>query len=428
MKKILATICTITLAVGTLAGCGNSSGTSVSSEAGDAASATSEEVKNIEFLSQKREDVELFDGLLQEYNAAHPGIAFQQTTTTGSVNFASRVASADLPDLCHVYGSKSYQTMAAEGLFVDLRGHSFLDKIPQEYLDIFTLEDGQIWGVPVSLNTVSLYINNDIYDQYGLEIPRTFDELIANCEVLKENGVNPFVFPFKEPSAIRQTIERWLVGSVDHDYLQHCEDVGWGDASWGDYPKMVKGYEAWLELMEQTDVNPLGTGTDEMINAFANGECAMIMNGVASLNQVVSTNPDLNFQAYLMPSPTGIEAVSVGAPDMILAISKDSEYIDECLEFLDWFLSDEVIEKFAEGDMLPTIVDGVTYRNPYLTEICEGIDDGKFMIAPTTYWVVGYQDAFQGTLQDFIMNKDVTAYIKTLDDVTKDVYGQSPKE
>ncbi len=140
---------------------------------------------------------------------------------------------------------------------------------------------------------------------------------------------------------------------------------------------MVKGYEAWLKLMEQTNLNPLGTGTDEMINAFANGECAMIMNGVASLNQVVNTNPDLNFQAYLMPTPTGIETVSVGAPDMILAISKDSEYIDECLEFLDWFLSDEVIEKFAEGDMLPTIVDGVTYRNPYLTEICEGIDDGK---------------------------------------------------
>ena len=59
-----------------------------------------------------------------------------------------------------------------------------LDDIPQPVWDAATI-DGNIYGVPFMSNTMHLFYRTDLFEQHGLDVPTTYDEVMDACEVLK---------------------------------------------------------------------------------------------------------------------------------------------------------------------------------------------------------------------------------------------------
>ncbi len=55
-----------------------------------------------------------------------------------------------------------------------------LDDIPEAAWEGATI-DGQIYGVPIVANTLHLIYRQDIFDELGLEVPETYDEVIEVC-------------------------------------------------------------------------------------------------------------------------------------------------------------------------------------------------------------------------------------------------------
>lgn len=51
--------------------------------------------------------------------------------------------------------------------------------------------DGSLLLAPVRLYWEALYVNTDVLSRYGLGVPSTFEELLAACAVLAQNGVQP---------------------------------------------------------------------------------------------------------------------------------------------------------------------------------------------------------------------------------------------
>ena len=51
--------------------------------------------------------------------------------------------------------------------------------------------------------------NKEIFDQQGLEVPTTWDELIAVCEALEGAGITPFYGTFADS---------WTIGQGWYDY------------------------------------------------------------------------------------------------------------------------------------------------------------------------------------------------------------------
>ncbi len=53
--------------------------------------------------------------------------------------------------------------------------------------------DGHIYAVASSnISVAGIYYNQEIFDKYGIEVPKTVSELEAACDTLVENGVIPF--------------------------------------------------------------------------------------------------------------------------------------------------------------------------------------------------------------------------------------------
>lgn len=58
-----------------------------------------------------------------------------------------------------------------------------LEDIPEAAWDAVTI-DGQIYGIPIVGNTLHFIYRTDIYEEMGLEVPETYDDVIANCEAI----------------------------------------------------------------------------------------------------------------------------------------------------------------------------------------------------------------------------------------------------
>lgn len=58
-----------------------------------------------------------------------------------------------------------------------------LDDIPQTVWDGVTL-DGNIYGIPMVGNTLHTIYRQDVFDELGLEVPETYDDVIALCDAI----------------------------------------------------------------------------------------------------------------------------------------------------------------------------------------------------------------------------------------------------
>ena len=81
---------------------------------------------------------------------------------------------------------------SADGL-----GYYDINKLSDQIdLSSFTKEDlatgtrnGHLNALPIAYNTVCLFYNADMFSSYGLEIPKTWDDLFAAADVMKKDGI-----------------------------------------------------------------------------------------------------------------------------------------------------------------------------------------------------------------------------------------------
>lgn len=58
--------------------------------------------------------------------------------------------------------------------------------------DLGTAGEGEVNGVPFANNASGVIYNADLFDQYGVEPPGTYSELVAAAQTFQDAGVLPF--------------------------------------------------------------------------------------------------------------------------------------------------------------------------------------------------------------------------------------------
>jgi ABC-type glycerol-3-phosphate transport system substrate-binding protein len=69
-----------------------------------------------------------------------------------------------------------------------------LGDIPEKAWEGATI-DGNIYGVPIVGNTLHLQYNSDVFAEYGVDVPDTYDEVIEVCNTIGLDNLD-FDFPF----------------------------------------------------------------------------------------------------------------------------------------------------------------------------------------------------------------------------------------
>lgn len=143
--------------------------------------------------------------LADEYVAAHPNVEIEITVITGDPykdKLASNMQAGDPPDLFQTWGGGVLWQYADAGLVQDLSdalaedgwGDSFLPGPMAVYR-----HNGKMYGVPWRFGMVGIWYNKDLFEKAGIaETPKTWDELLAAVQKLKDAGITPIALGEKD--------------------------------------------------------------------------------------------------------------------------------------------------------------------------------------------------------------------------------------
>ena len=432
MKKRIVSAILATAMVATLfAGCSNNNSSSTSSAAKDDSSSktTSSTTESgaestpagndgakveIEFLQQKREAVDTFDALIQEFQKQNPNITVTQNTVpdAGTV-LMTRAASNEMPDvLTHWPTDAAYIQFATQGRLKDLTDNACMDNVIDSYKESIKL-DGKYYTVPISLNFMGVFYDVDKFKDGGYEVPKTWDEFINLAKDIQGKGEVAFVLPDKDSWTISQGWDH--IGGKDRggEMGKFYDELRAGTTTYQDDPIAVDSMEKMIELREYSQGDTLSLGYDQAINDFATGTGYMFIQGIWALPSIESANPDKNVAMFPMPNDKGDMKQPLGV-DVAICAGADTtgDKADAVDKFLLYLSSTEAAQMYSDKDHSPSCIKGVEAQIPQAQAVLDLIDTAGVLdiSAPPA----GFEETKRSKLQQVLIDKDVNAFLTTM--------------
>ena len=379
----------------------------------------------IEFFHQKPENVELYNTLIAKFMEENPdievNITLAETTTTTLI---SRIAAGNIPDLVSVYPmSASYRNMMREGIYEEITDTEMLDRVNPSVIER-CLVDGKIYCIPMTMNAYGLYYNVDVFEELGLEIPATMDEMWEVCDKLVAAGYQPFSFPDKKTTRISQMFDRSLIGCIDHDFYTKCDELYAGNYDASTDPNLRLYAETILKLREYGNPDSLGYDDEPAYEEFTSGKSVMYIDGSWAVTTFEKMNPELNFDCTAIPVVTTEDFWTAGTVDTAFAISAEAspEKKEACTKLLKFLLREDIAQEFCDGDKNPNLIKGVQYNVEQLKKINGFIDAGQFGPSLASIWTQDLRNNINVAVQALILDKDVDTFLTDFNDILKEYY------
>jgi multiple sugar transport system substrate-binding protein/raffinose/stachyose/melibiose transport system substrate-binding protein len=265
------------------------------------------------------------------------------------------LSSDNPPDVFSWFAGNRAKFFVDKGLvmpFTDVWEEENLDqKIPRAFKSISFFED-EAYFLPHSYYWWAVYYRESIFEEYGLEEPQTWEQLLEVGETLKANGITPFAIGTK----FKWTAAGWF------DYLnmringpEFHVDLMHGEVPFTD-DRVAEVFKKWKYLIENDFFveNAAAYSWQEGLQFMTQGDAAMYLMG-QFINDAVSeeVSEDMDFFRFPIINknvPVGEDLPTDGF--MIPAKAPNPELAKDFIAFL---ASVEGQRVFAEdmGRMVP---------------------------------------------------------------------------
>lgn len=382
--------------------------------------AAAEDVVELEFVYHKTESnaIDAMETVINNFNAANPGIKvnFVQVPDSATV-LQSRAQLNEMPDMFGCTTGNMFELMFEDGIIMDLTGQEFLSSVEPSSLEMSTY-NGKNWRLPYSLSCYGLYVRTDIFEEQGLALPTTWDELMDVCEKLTAAGITPFALPDK--TMVYQRMERMMSFMSEDD--TEFKQIAAGELEAKD-SKLLQNYaNAALQIVNYMTPESLGAEYTESYQQLIAGQAAMTINGGWSLATLKDYDPDIKVALIPMPNPTGEESKVVVSIDTNFCISSSTKHPEECLKFFEYLAQPEVAQVYADKEGSPCVINGVTVSTPELSVISEAMAEGKICLSQNAIWPSGFRKALGNVATELEIDQDVDAFYEGAAEVIDEYY------
>lgn len=218
--------------------------------------------------------------------------------------------------------------------------------------------DGVTYGLPLELNIVSLYYNNAMFEEQGLEPPATYEELLEVVDAFNEEGIQPIALGNRDA---------WT-GSLWYMYL--ADRLGGADTlnkaidrsgSFED-PALIEAAAKVQELVDRDAfVNGFnGLADEEAKSMFMSEQAPMYLIATWDLpNYTTNETVPQEFRDSVdyMNFPTvdgeGDTNSFVGGPGVGLFVAEESDVKEEAKDFAAYFVKAWGEEAVTKAGVIP---------------------------------------------------------------------------
>jgi raffinose/stachyose/melibiose transport system substrate-binding protein len=289
-------------------------------------------------------------GIVQAFEKKYPSIKVNvvgQPVDQHEQQMTIAAQTHTLPDMFWVYNSLA-QTMAKNGNLLDLTSilnqNSLVSKFPPNMLSGYKAASIQ-YGVPYQALVTGFYYNKKILQQYNLQMPTTFDELLNVVKTLHSHNVVTI-----SQGANQSSFSVWA-------FLTMLDRFGWeqkqsglldGSTSYdnADFQRLYRH----IEELAEAGAFPKNMATQtyqQAVDSFNAGKAAMLDSGAWSAGAIQSSpiGNDVGF----WPGPTfsdgvGPQQLVMNAPSapfvVSSAVAKNQSKLDAVSKFVQFYYSD----------------------------------------------------------------------------------------
>ncbi|MCM1136016.1 MAG: ABC transporter substrate-binding protein [Clostridium sp.] len=368
----------------------------------------------IEIVQYKPEAANYFKTVEDAFNETHDDIHLTISSPNDATTILkTRFIREDYPDIIGIGGDINYSYFVDADILSDVSGYEGMKNINQGYLDIAeALElvptDGT-YIVPYVANAAGVLYNRDMFAEHGWEIPETWEELNQLCEAIQAEGILPFYFGFKDTWTC---LAPWNAMAVELSPSDTTKQVNRGEATFAaQYRELAEKY---AQLLPYGPADPFAYGYNDACTAFARGESAMYPIGSYATPQILSVNPDLNIDSFVMPASDNKEDRTLNSGiDLGFCVMAECPNKKEAYEVLDFLLADENLQKYIDDQNAVPCKKGEFKLASMLDGMLSFIEAGN---------MTDYQDHYypsemsvDALLQTYLIEKDVDNFLATFD-------------
>jgi multiple sugar transport system substrate-binding protein len=296
------------------------------------------------------------EALIADFEAANPDVDVQLNNFDheGYKTAIRNFLTADSPDLANWYAGNRMAPFVNAGQFMDVsdvwEANGLSDSLSSAKASMTI--DGKQWGVPYTYYQWGIYMNLDAYKAAGVEVPKTWDEFVANCEKFKAAGID----------CLTTGTKALWPGAGIFDYLslrtngyEWHMDLTAGKIPWTD-PKVKDVFAQWARIQPFITANHAAIDWQDAAALLVQGKAANYVMGnfaVGVFKEGGMTNDNLGFMVFPEITP-GIPRAEE-APTDTIHIPAGAQNVEDAKAFLAFVASPDAQTKWnAAVGQLPT--------------------------------------------------------------------------
>lgn len=353
----------------------------------------------------------------------------------------TRIEAGNPPDIVHLTGPGLLMDLLRRDAVVDLRNVLDMDSFTAEYddtwLDLARGDDDGIYGVFISADLKSLvWYSPPLFEEYGYEIPETWDELMELSDQMVADGVRPWSIGLESGAAsgwpgtdwIEDILLRTAGPEVYDQWIFH--EIPWTS------PEIREAFELFGQIARDPNyvyggpvavlTMDFGDAADPLFTdpprAFMHRQASFITSFIEDRHPDLVPGEDFDFFPFPTINPEHGNPM-MGAADM-MSMTNDTPEARALIEYLSSAEAQEIwVGKLGKLGV-NTEIDPAAYPDDLTRRMAATLHDApefRFDASDSMPAAVGSGAFWEGIL-NYVGGDDLDAVLEYIESVAQDTY------
>ncbi len=263
----------------------------------------------------------------------------------------TRLASGDMADLLSYNCGSLLASLNPEEYFEDIT-EDYAEMLDENFVNAASV-DGVLYGIPATASQAGAVLyNQEMYEEYDLEIPKTWDEFLANCEVLKENGETAVLGTDGDSwtSQVTYLGDHYNVWAAEPDFAAQFEA---GTLKYADSKAGLESFQKIADIVPYMNSDHMATTYDDGCDIMMEDGAAHWIILTSALSNIYELyGEDVNkLGCFAIPGDDAENCgLTVWEPNSIY-MNKNTENAEAVKAFMDYYISTEGLDAYTEAEL-----------------------------------------------------------------------------
>lgn len=229
--------------------------------------------------------------------------------------------------------------------------------------------NGKLYGIGNSIETLGVFYNKKVFEQYNIDLPKTYDNFLNICKLLKSKSITPLMFTDLDQWPGFHLESMWLNSGVGASAVSDVLAL----KTKFDQPAFAQALDKLSEIVKDgyTNSSPNSLKMDDALKQFIAGKAAMMPTGTFNLSILIDPKTGMgdNVGFFTLPPFTGVAPAPCNGIGEAWIVNAKSKNVDLAIDFLNYIFSgDRLRQWYEEGGTIPSV---------------KGVDISSYKLQPT---------------------------------------------